>query len=275
MISFITGILLVAIKSLLGVLISLSSWLLWLLWPVWISFGLISLLSASCKSCEAGWLGWLWGSSDARQLERSAEIAQEAARVVTQAAASQAQAAVAQAEQNSRVAEVLGQLSGERQSLAEHIQSLTELGLQDSQLAAALTSAGPFLLCLAILIVAGLALWLVSRGSGSSSGHQELLLSDTVDLLVTELATSAQNSGREILPEACMGSGFAELDPDLYSSQMPRGLPWAGQTRLLAMAGVLGNSEGQPEGQHEAQSCEPGNTGSEGGDEGEEEPLPF
>ena len=274
MISFITGILLVAVKSLLGVLISLSSWLLWLLWPVWISFGLISLLSASCKSCEAGWLGWLWGSSDARQLERSAEIAQEAARVVTQAAASQAQAAVAQAEQNSRVAEVLGQLSGERQSLAEHIQSLTELGLQDSQLAAALTSAGPFLLCLAILVVAGLALWLVSRGS-SSSGHQELLLSDTVDLLVTELAASAQNSGREILPEACMGSGFAELNPDLYSSQMPRGLPWAGQTRLLAMAGVLGNSEGQRETQREAQSCEPGNTGSEGGDEGEEEPLPF
>ena len=274
MISFITGILLVAVKSLLGVLISLSSWLLWLLWPVWISFGLISLLSASCKSCEAGWLGWLWGSSDARQLERSAEIAQEAARVVTQAAASQAQAAVAQAEQNSRVAEVLGQLSGERQSLAEHIQSLTELGLQDSQLAAALTSAGPFLLCLAILVVAGLALWLVSRGS-SSSGHQELLLSDTVDLLVTELAASAQNSGREILPEACMGSGFAELNPDLYLSQMPRGLPWAGQTRLLAMAGVLGNSEGQREGQCEGQSCEPGNTGDEDGDEGEEEPLPF
>ena len=274
MISFITGILLVAIKSLLGVLISLSSWLLWLLWPVWISFGLISLLSASCKSCEAGWLGWLWGSSDVHQLERSAEIAQEAARVVTQAAASQAQAAVAQAEQNSRVAEVLGQLSGERQSLAEHIQSLTELGLQDSQLAAALTSAGPFLLCLAILVVAGLALWLVSRGS-SSSGHQELLLSDTVDLLVTELAASAQNSGREILPEACMGSGFAELNPDLYSSQMPRGLPWAGQTRLLAMAGVLGSSEGQREAQREGQSCEPGNTGDEGGDEGEEEPLPF
>ena len=68
-----------------------------------------------------------------------------------------------------------------------------------------------------------------------------------------------------------MGSGFAELDPDLYSSQMPRGLPWAGQTRLLAMAGVLGNSEGQCEGQ----SCQPGNTGDEGGDEGEEEPLPF
>ena len=269
MISFITGILLVAMKSLLGVLISLSSWLLWLLWPVWISFGLISLLSASCKSCEAGWLGWLWGSSDVHQLERSAEIAQEAARVVTQAAASQAQAAVAQAEQNSRVAEVLGQLSGERQSLAEHIQSLTELGLQDSQLAAALTSAGPFLLCLAILVVAGLALWLVSRGS--SSGHQELLLSDTVDLLVTELAASAQNSGREILPEACMGSGFAELNPDLYLSQMPRGLPWAGQTRLLAMAGVLGNSEAQREGQREGQSCEPGNPE----DEGEEEPLPF
>ncbi len=274
MISFITGILLVAIKSLLGVLISLSSWLLWLLWPVWISFGLISLLSASCKSCEAGWLGWLWGSSDAHQLERSAEIAQEAARVVTQAAASQAQAAVAQAEQNSRVAEVLGQLSGERQSLAEHIQSLTELGLQDSQLAAALTSAGPFLLCLAILLVAGLALWLVSRGS-SSSGHQELLLSDTVDLLVTELAASAQNSGREILPEACMGSGFAELNPDLYLSQMPRGLPWAGQTRLLAMAGVLGNSEGQREAQCEAQSCELGDPEDEDGDEGEEEPLPF
>ena len=274
MISFITGILLVAVKSLLGVLISLSSWLLWLLWPVWISFGLISLLSASCKSCEAGWLGWLWGSSDVHQLERSAEIAQEAARVVTQAAASQAQAAVAQAEQNSRVAEVLGQLSGERQSLAEHIQSLTELGLQDSQLAAALTSAGPFLLCLAILVVAGLALWLVSRGSGSS-GHQELLLSDTVDLLVTELAASAQNSGREILPEAYTGSGFAELNPDLYLSQMPRGLPWAGQTRLLAMAGVLGGSEGQREAQREGQSCEPGNTGDEGGDEGEEEPLPF
>ena len=111
-------------------------------------------------------------------------MAEEAARVANEASQAQAHQAVAQAEQNSRLAETLGQLSSERSSLADHISALTELGLKDSQWAAAVSASGPVLVCITVLAIAGLALWLVNK---SSEGH-DAELAQTVDLLVEDLA---------------------------------------------------------------------------------------
>ena len=164
-----------------GLVFQVFVYALWLFWPFVMALG---LLVVSAQSAEAGWLSWLWGSNT-RELERSLDVAQEAARVASQAAESQAQQAVAHAQQNARLAETLGQLSSERSNLADHISSLTEMGLKDSQWAAALTAMAPVLICVTVLLVAGLALWLANRpGEGQQDSH----LAETVDLLVEELA---------------------------------------------------------------------------------------
>lgn len=162
-----------------GLLFRVFTYVLMLLWPVVI----VGFLIATAQSAEAGWFSWLWGS-DTRQLERSLNVAQEAARVASQAAEAQAQQAEAQAQQNARLAETLGQLSSERSNLADHISALTELGLKDSQWAAALNASGPVLVCITVLLVAGLALWLVNR---AGDGRQEELAA-TVELLVEEIS---------------------------------------------------------------------------------------
>ena len=183
MMTFFLGLLWLAVLFVFRALITVFSWALWLMWPHWLLFSVTAFLATSAARAHAGWLGWLWGS-DTRHLERSAELAQEAARVASEAAQAQAQQAAAQAAQNSRLAETLSQLSSERSNLADHLHALAEMGLRDSQWAAAITASGPVLICLTVLIVAGLALWLVTRSGGRESAE----LADTVDLLVGELS---------------------------------------------------------------------------------------
>ena len=161
---------------------------LWLFWPV----VLVAFLVATAQPAEAGWFSWLWGDSGTKQLERSAELAQDAARVAAQAAEAQAQQASAQAEQNSRVAEALAQLSQERQALAGDIQALSTLSLQDSQIAAVLNASGPVLVCVVVLVVAGLALWLVNRQNANDPAE----LASAMDVLMEEVAVHiAEPSG--------------------------------------------------------------------------------
>lgn len=168
-------------KLVANLLFQVFVYVLWMLWPVVLA---MAVLVVSAQSAEAGWMSWLWGSNT-RELERSLDVAQEAARVASQAAESQAQQAVAHAQQNARLAETLGQLSSERSNLADHLYSLTEMGLKDSQWAAALHAFGPVLVCVAVLLVAGLALWLANR---PGEGQQDSDFAETVDLLVGELA---------------------------------------------------------------------------------------
>jgi hypothetical protein len=174
-------------------LASVVAWLLRYFWPYWLVTVLVLALGGSCRTCEAGWLDWVWGDSkaDIKKIERSAEIAQEAARVTSEAAKSQAQQAVAQANQaaaqahqNARVADLLGELSQERQSLAEKLSALNALGLKDSQIAAVLGASGPVLVCVTALMVAGLALWLTARNGPGPEGD----LANALDVMAEELA---------------------------------------------------------------------------------------
>lgn len=210
--------LLALFQFILGLLMRAFMCVLWFFWPV-VLVGV--LFVASAQSCEAGWFSWLWGGSDTKQLERSLNVAEEAARVANEASQAQAQQAVAQAEQNARLAETLGQLSSERSNLADHISALTELGLKDSQWAAAVSASGPVLVCITVLAVAGMALWLVNK---SGEGH-DAELAQTVDLLVEELAAY----GPENEPRVHGGARLAGSRAGEFSQAL---------TRLPVLAGL-------------------------------------
>jgi ABC-type multidrug transport system fused ATPase/permease subunit len=174
------------------------AWLLKALWPVWVMVALLLGLATACRPVEAGWSDWFWGTSNDKahieKIERSAELAQEAARVTSEAvraqakqATAQAQQAAVQAQQNTRVAELLKQLSGEREQMASRIESLSRLSMRDSKIAAVLNAAGPWTLCLTILLVAALALWLTNRPASDPTAD----LATAVDIMAEEIAVMA------------------------------------------------------------------------------------
>ena len=183
MTSFLAALLWAVIRFVFATVLWIGSGILWLFWPVVLIGGALGFLLASAQSAEAGWFSWLWGS-DTRHLERSLDVAQEAARVASQAAEAQAQQAAAQADQNSRVAEAVAQLSAERQDYAGHLRAISESALWDSQLAAVLNASGPVLVCVFCLMVAGLALWLVTRTEAQSNAE----LPGAIDVLLEELS---------------------------------------------------------------------------------------
>jgi len=184
-----------AIRFVFATVLWIGSCILWLFWPVVFIGGALGFLIATAHSAEASWFSWIWGGSSTRQLERSLDAAHEAARVTSQAAEAQAMQAAAQADQNSRVAEAVAQLSAERQDYAGHLRAISESALWDSQLSAALNASGPVLICVFCLMVAGLALWLVTRTEAQSNAE----LPGVVDVLLEELAAG--------LPEDVRGHG--------------------------------------------------------------------
>jgi len=237
---------------------------LWVFWPLVLVGGMFGLVALSAQPAEAGWFSWLWGDSgsDIRKIERSAELAQEAARVTSEAARAHAEQAAAHAQQNARVAELLGQLSGERQGLADHLEALGRLGLQDSQFAAALGASGPVLVCLTALLVGGLALWLANRESLSPEAD----LAHAVDILAEELACSAAASS----PFGLRVGGLAGVQE---LGQAPRSLGFLG--------GNLGIGNGpapdgpDPDSPHPDTGSPTGLLGPGSGDSQDEPPMPF
>ena len=192
---FLAALLWAAIRFVFATVLWIGSCILWLFWPVVFIGGALGFLIASAHSAEASWFSWIWGSSSTRQLERSLDAAHEAARVTSQAAEAQAMQAAAQADQNSRVAEAVAQLSAERQDYAGHLRAISESALWDSQLAAVLNASGPVLICVFCLMVAGLALWLVTRTEAQSNAE----LPSVVEVLLEEIAAG--------LPEDVRGRG--------------------------------------------------------------------
>jgi hypothetical protein len=188
---FLAALLWAAIRFVFATVLWIGSCVLWLFWPVVLIGGALGFLLATAQSAEAGWFSWLGGSSGTRNLERSLDAAHEAARVASQAAESQAMQAAAQADQNSRVAEALAQLSAERQDYAGHLRAISESALWDSQLAAVLNASGPVLICVCGLVVAGLALWLVSRNEATNGAE----LPGAVDMLLEEMAAGLPENG--------------------------------------------------------------------------------
>ncbi len=233
------------VQFLAGLLFRALAMAFWLFWPAVV----LAMFVASAQSAEAGWFSWLWGS-DTRQLERSLDVAQEAARVASEASQAQAQQAAAQADQNARLAETLGQLSSERANLADHLHALSELSLRDSQWAAAISASGPVLICVTVLLVAGMALWLANKPRAGQ--HAEL--AETVDLLVDEMAVNITEPQEGIRGQTW---GYSRLGYQ-QSGQRRLGHGTLGHDAISALIG-------------EAQ--DPGATGDS--DEEDEAPAPF
>ena len=187
MLSFCMMVLAAVYRPILWILVSatqsLLSWLVLMLWPALIVGSLFLLAISSASPCEAGWTDWLWGSGhDSKELRQAANLAGESARIAGRVAAAQAEHASEQARQNTQVAEMLNQLSIERQEYSQQLESLAVAAARDSEWAAAVSVIGPIAVCVAVLLVAALVLWTTSRAD--TSGDPEPI----VDLLIGELS---------------------------------------------------------------------------------------
>jgi hypothetical protein len=155
----------ILVTLLLAALLRLAVWLVrpafWLLSGVCI----VTVLTSSPVSA-----GWLWGPDPKVEaanhaLERAAQIATEAART--------------QSSQQAQFLAAVEALANERTHLAGHLTQLSEMAKQDSAWASALFSAGPVLVSVAVLSLAGLAIWLTTR----AGSHDAELASVLVDEL--------------------------------------------------------------------------------------------
>lgn len=140
-------------------------------------FALVFFVVLTGGTAHAGWFSWLWADDKANQHLESANKALETAAQVVNESSRQ------QADQNIRVLETIGVLSNERTELATHLNHLAVMAARDSEWAAALTMAGPFLLAVSALAVAGLALWLAYRDDVSQNQANQ---TDTLMLLIDE-----------------------------------------------------------------------------------------
>ena len=193
-------VLLNLVASLVAVVIWLCkqflSWLLWVLWPILLLLVFVGWFAISAKSCEAGWFDWLWGNdnSDARaaeQFQRAAELASESTRIAGEVAAAQVRQANEQARQNSQVAEMLKELSSERRDYARQLEELSAIALRDSEWAAALSALEPGLICLTVLLIAGLVLALALKNSPGDKAEDGGARGDAllaIDVLVEEIS---------------------------------------------------------------------------------------
>jgi len=193
-------VLLNLVASLVAVMIWLCrqflSWLLWVLWPILLLLVFVGWFAISAKSCEAGWFDWLWGNdnADARaaeQFQRAAELASESTRIAGEVAAAQVRQANEQARQNSQVAEMLKELSSERRDYARQLEELSAIALRDSEWAAALSALEPGLICLTVLLIAGLVLALALKNSPGNDAEDGGARGDAllaIDVLVEEIS---------------------------------------------------------------------------------------
>lgn len=119
------------------------------------------------------WAGWFWGNNPDPKIEAANQALERAAQIATEAARTQS------SQQENFLAAVEA-LAHERTQLAGHLVYLGELSKRDSAWASALHTAGPVLVSVAVLGVAGAALWLTTR----AGSHDAELAS----VLVEELA---------------------------------------------------------------------------------------
>ena len=119
---------------------------------------LVGGLFSAMPKARAGWFGWLWPDSRHEELEQAVDVAHKTAAAASQLVESHSQQAAAQADQNARVAELLGALAGERESLASHVAQFEEASRRDSVIAAAITVAIPAVVSVAAILLGGMIL---------------------------------------------------------------------------------------------------------------------
>lgn len=169
-------------------------------------------------AAEAGWFDWLWPASHHEQLERAVDVAQQTAASACQLVESHSQQAAAQSDQNARVAELLGALAVERQSLADHVARFEERSQRDSVVAAAISAAVPAVVSSAAFLLGAVAIWAVTRPSPLDAA----VAADVFELVAALPAADGSTPGRN------------DSDGDRPQSGPGRRLRDASSTRRLA-----------------------------------------
>ncbi len=134
---------------------------LWLLSPVWLMAAIAGAVSGCLTTpAKAGWFDGWWGPDPAveAKVEAANQALQRAAQIATEAAQTQAS-------QQGQLLAAVEALSNERTQLAGHLQTLGQLAARDSAWAAALQSAGPVLIAVAVLALGCAAIWMLTRAA--------------------------------------------------------------------------------------------------------------
>lgn len=155
--------------------IVLSGWslvklFLWLTSPAWPLAAIVgAVLALFGGSADAGWFSW--GPDPKTEaanqaLQRAAQIAADAANI--------------QAQQHGQILEAITTLSNERTNLAQQLTHLGQLAATNSAWAAALHTAGPVLIAMAVLALGCAAIWMVTRASDHDSHLASVLVEEIV-----------------------------------------------------------------------------------------------
>ena len=167
---------------------SLAKSLLWLTSPAWLLAAVVgAMLSLFGGSADAGWFSW--GPDPKTEaanqaLQRAAQIAADAANI--------------QAQQHGQILEAITTLSNERTNLAQQLTHLGQLAATNSAWAAALHTAGPVLIAVAVLALGCAAIWMVTRASDHDSHLASVLVEEIVG---TDHGVLLAGSGLRRLPD--------------------------------------------------------------------------
>lgn len=149
---------------------SLAKFLLWLTSPAWLLAAIVgAVLSLFGGPADAGWFSW--GPDPKTEaanqaLQRAAQIAADAANI--------------QARQHGQILEAVTALSNERTSLAQQLTHLGQLAAKDATWAAALHTAGPVLIAVAVLALGCAAIWMTTRASDHDTHLASVLVEEIV-----------------------------------------------------------------------------------------------
>ena len=149
---------------------SLVKLFLWLTSPAWLLAAIVgAVLALFGGSADAGWFSW----GPDPKTEAANEALQRAARIA-------ADAANVQAQQHGQILEAITALSDERTSLAQQLTHLGQLAATNSAWAAALHTAGPVLVAVAVLALGCAAIWMTTRASDHDSHLASVLVEEIV-----------------------------------------------------------------------------------------------
>ena len=153
----------------------LSGWslvkvFLWLTSPAWLLAAIVgAVLGLFGGSADAGWFSW----GPDPKTEAANRALQHAAQIATEAASIQAQ-------QHGQILEAVTALSNERTNLAQQLTHLGQLAATNSAWAAALHTAGPVLIAVAVLALGCAACWMVTRANDTDSHLASVLVEEIV-----------------------------------------------------------------------------------------------
>ena len=145
-------------------------WVAWLTSPAWLLAAIVgTVLGLFGGSADAGWFSW----GPDPKIEAANQALQRAAQIATEAANIQAQ-------QHGQILEAVTALSNERTNLAQQLTHLGQLAATNSAWAAALHTAGPVLIAVAVLALGCAACWMVTRASDHDSHLASVLVEEIV-----------------------------------------------------------------------------------------------